>query len=460
MSEPKTRSRPAADTGELRSRLPLVLATLAIAAGLALAAWLLFSFVRPAPPRVVTLVTGTPGGAYALFAERYRSALAREGIELRLLPSSGSVENLRRLKTEPDVDLGFVQSGIASEPESTDLAVLGSMYLEPVWIFHRSPRPLTRLTELQGKRVAVGAPGSGTQLLALQLLANTGISIGDPGLLALDEAEAAEALLAGRIDAAFLVAAPQAPAVEQLLGTPGIQLLDLAHAEAYARRFPHLAPITLPAGAIDLGLPNPTSDRRLLGATASLIARADLHPAIVNLLLQAAREVHGAPGLFQRAGEYPQQLSGRDLPVHPAAKRYFEYGPPFLQRYLPFWLAVLADRLLIALLPIVALAIPLFRIAPAIYAWRKRSRIYRWYGELKFLEADIHENFSADRLDAYLEDLERIEELANRRRVPLAFSNELYTLREHIQLVRRELMQRAERAGATALTTARPGREG
>lgn len=444
------RSRPDsqadADAGEIRSRLPLMLATLAIAGGLALAAWLLFSFVRPAPPRVVTLLTGTPAGAYALFAERYRAALAREGIELRLLPSSGSVENLRRLKTEPGIDLGFVQSGIAHEPDSTDLTALGSMYLEPVWIFHRDSRPLTRLTELAGRRVAVGAPGSGTQLLALQLLANTGIAIGDPGLLALDEADAAAALATGRIDAAFLVAAPQAPAVQQLLGTPGVRLFDLAHAEAYARRFPQLAPITLPAGAIDLALPNPASDRRLLGATASLIARADLHPAIVNLLLQAARDVHGAPGLFQRAGEYPQ-LPGRDLPVHPAAKRYFEYGPPFLQRYLPFWLAVLADRLLIALLPVVALAIPLFRIAPAVYAWRKRSRIYRWYGELKFLEADIHENFAADRLDAYLEDLERIEEQANRRRVPLAFSNELYTLREHIQLVRRELLQRAARSG-------------
>jgi TRAP transporter TAXI family solute receptor len=439
-------SRLGADTGDLRSRLPLVLVTLAIAVGLVLAAWLLFHFVRPAPPRVVTLLTGAPGGAYALFAERYREALAREGIELRLLPSSGSVENLRRLKTEPGIDLGFVQSGIAHEPDSRDLAAVGSMYPEPVWIFYRERRPLTRLTELAGRRVAVGAPGSGTQLLALQLLANTGIAIGDPRLQAIDEASAAEALLAGRLDAAFLVAAPQAPAVEKLLSAPGIQLLDLAHAEAYSRRFPHLAPIALPAGAIDLAAPNPPGDRRLLGATAALIARADLHPAIVSLLLHAAREVHSAPGLFQRAGEYPQ-LPGRDLPVHPAALRYFEYGPPFLQRYLPFWLAVLADRLLIALLPVLALAIPLFRIAPAIYAWRMRSRIYRWYGELKFLEADIQQHFDAGRLEAYLEDLERIEELANRRWVPLAFSNELYTLREHIQLVRRELMQRAERPG-------------
>lgn len=438
----------------IRSRLVLALTLLAVVGALALASWLLFSFVRPAPPRAVAMLTGTPGSAYALFAERYREALAREGIELVLLPSSGSVENLRRIKTEPGIDLAFVQSGIAHEPDSRDLALLGSMVVEPVWIFHRGRRELSRLTDLRGRRVAVGAPGSGTQLLALQLLADTGIPIGDAGQRALDEHAAADALLAGQLDAAFVVAAPEAPAVRKILAAPGIRLLDLAHADAYARRFPHLAPLVLPAGAIDLGAPKPPRDTRMLGATANLIARTELHPAIVTLLLQAAREVHGGPGLFQDAGDYPV-LRGRDLPVHAAAKRYFEYGPPFLQRYLPFWLAVLVDRLLVALLPVLALAIPLSRIAPALYAWRMRARIYRWYGELKFLEADIDAHFDnpgdagsgAARLQRYLDDLERIEEQANRRRVPLAYTNELYTLREHIQLVRRTLQQRAAKAG-------------
>ena len=425
-----------------RSRALLLLTLLAMAAGLGIAFWLLFSVVRPAPPRTVTMVTGAPGGAYAYFAERYRAAFAREGIELVLRPSSGSVENLRRLKTEPEIEVGFIQSGIAYEPESEDLALVGSMYVEPVWLFHRLPEPLERLAQLAGRRVAVGSAGSGTQLLALQLLGLSGIAIDAEGLVALDGSTAAEALLAGTIDAAFVVAAPEAPAVAQLLDSPGIRLLDLAHADAYARRLPHLAPLRLPAGVLNLATLNPAGDVRLLGATASLVARADLHPAIVSLLLRAGREIHGGPGLFQQAGEYPA-LRTRDLPTHPAARRFFESGPPFLQRYLPFWLAVLVDRLLIALLPLVAILIPLMRLTPMVYAWRMRSRIYRWYGELKFLEREIHSPLDREQLANCLVRLDRIEEQANRKRVPLAFSNELYTLREHIQLVRRSLLHRA-----------------
>jgi len=426
----------------VRSRALLLLILIATLAGLGIAFWLLFSVVRPAPPRTVTMVTGASGGAYAYFAERYRAAFARQGIDLVLRPTSGSVENLRQLKTEPAVELGFIQSGIAYEPESEDLALVASMYVEPVWVFHRLPGALERLSQLAGKRVAIGSAGSGTQLLALQLLSLTGIAVDAEGLLALDGSAAAEALLAGDIDAAVVVAAPEAPVVAQLLNHPGIHLLDLAHAEAYARRLPHLAPLRLPAGTIDLTTVNPPRDVRLLGATANLVARADLHPAIVSLLLQAGREIHGEPGLFQKAGDFPA-LRTRDLPTHPAARRFFESGPPFLQRYLPFWLAVLVDRLLISLLPMIAILIPLMRITPALYAWRMRSRIYRWYGELKFLEREIHGLVDRNQLAGYLARLDRIEEQANRKRVPLAFSNELYTLREHIQLVRRSLLHRA-----------------
>ncbi len=425
-----------------QSRPILLASLLCMAAGLLFAFWLLFHFVRPAPPRSVTIVTGAEGGAYALFAGRYAELLAREGIELVQRPSSGSVENLRRLKTEPDVDLGFVQGGIAFEPESEDLMLLGSMYVEPVWILHRRGKDLERLADLAGLRVAVGSPGSGTQLLALQLLASSGLPIDAPGLQSLDGSAAADALLAGRLDAAFIVAAPEAPAIHRLLSDPAIELLDLAHAEAYARRLPHLTTLTLPAGAIDLAAVRPARDIRMLGATANLVARAELHPAIVSLLLMAARDIHGQPGLFQRTREYPQ-LRSHELPPSPTARRFHETGPPLLQRYLPFWLAVLVDRLLVSLLPVLALMIPLMRITPALYAWRMRSRIYRWYGELKFLERDIANRFDPALAEDYLARLDRIEEQANRRKIPLAYTNELYTLREHIQLVRRNLLRRA-----------------
>jgi hypothetical protein len=351
------------------------------------------------------------------------------------------VENLRRLKTEDGVDLGFIQAGIAYEPDSQDLMLLGTMYVEPVWIFHRNGAPITRLQELAGLRIAIGSPGSGTQLLALQLFAASGMPLDAAGLVPLDGHAAAEALLNGEIDAAVLVAAAEAPAVQRLLADPQIHLANLAHAEAYARRLPHLTALRLPAGALDLVNVRPAADVQLLGATATLVAHADLHPAIVSLLLMAARDIHGQPGLFQAAGEYPQ-LRGRELPPSPTARRFHDSGPPLLQRYLPFWLAVLVDRLLVSLLPVLALLIPLMRITPALYAWRMRSRIYRWYGELKFLERDIGREVDASRLDDYLARLDRIEEQANRRRIPLAFTNELYTLRVHIQLVRRNLLRR------------------
>ncbi len=422
-----------------RSRVVLALTLLAMVGGLILAFWLLFHHVRPAPPRTVTMVTGAPGGAYALYGERYRQALAREGIELVLRSSSGSIENLRVLMTEPGIELGFIQGGIANDPESRDLMLLGSMYFEPVWLFHRLDEPLTRLTQLEGRRVAVGAFGSGTQLLALQLLATTDLAVDSPGWLPVGGEDAAVALLEGRIDAAFMIAGADAPTVRKLLAGEGIRIAELDHVDAYARRIPQLTVQTLPAGAIDLAGPNPPRDLRLLGATANLVARSDLHPAIISLLMQSAREIHGTPGLLQQAGEYPN-IRTRDLPPSGVAQRFLETGPSFLQRYLPFWLAVLADRLLVSLLPLIAVMIPLMRVAPALYAWRMRSRIYRWYGELKFLEQAIHDRPDADRTEDYLAQLDRLEERANHIRIPLAYNNELYTLREHIQLVRRKLL--------------------
>lgn len=432
-----------------QSGIFVTLTVIGVLAGLVLTFWLLFSVVRPAPPRTVTMMTGTPGGGYAAFAERYRTALAREGIELVLLPSSGSVENLRGLITA-EADLAFIQSGIAYEPDSRELVSLGSMYFEPVWIFHRLKQPLTRLSQINGYSIATGEAGSGTQLLALQMLASSGVALNSPGLKMIGGNDAATALLEGEVDAAFIISGAESPVIQRLLGAPGIHIAELEHTAAYSKRIPHLETTTLPEGSIDLVNISPPRDVFLLGATADLVARADLHPAIISLLLQSARDIHGPPGLFQRAGEFPK-LTGRDLPPSAVAQRLYETGPPFLQRYLPFWLAILVDRLLIALLPLIAIMIPLMRILPAVYSWRMRSRIYRWYGEMKFLEGKIGEGTTDDEICEYLRQLDHIEDLANHRRIPLAYNSELYTLREHIQLVRERLVDlRRDRHTAAA----------
>ncbi|MCK6386787.1 MAG: TAXI family TRAP transporter solute-binding subunit [Zoogloea sp.] len=419
-------------------------ALLLIAAAFALA----WQFVRPAPPKKIVISTGAPGGAYHYFGERYREKLSQDGIEVELRPSSGAVENLRRLKTDDSVDVGFLQGGIANEPDSDDLATLGSMYLEPVWVFHRKPGArLERIDQLEGLRIAVGAPGSGAQLFALQLLAANGFATDDPHLVALGDLDAVAALKQGKVDAFFVVGAPQAPVVDALLHTPGIGLLSFAQADGYVRHFPHLVKITLPRGAIDIRGDQPPRDVQLLAATANLVVKADIHPAIVTLLLKHARDIHSPPGLLQAANSFPTPQD-HALPIHPMARRFYDSGPPLLQRYLPFWLAVLIDRLFVMLLPLFAVVIPLSKVIPAIYNWRMRARVYRWYGELKFLEAEIDQGGAGahDRaaIAAFLGRLDRIEERAARRKLPLAFSNELYTLREHIGLVRRRLRHLAE----------------
>ena len=415
-----------------------------IAAAFALA----WQFVRPAPPKKIVISTGAPGGAYHYFGERYRDKLAHDGIEVELRPSSGAVENLRRLKTDDSVDVGFLQGGIANEPDSDDLATLGSMYLEPVWVFHRkADARLDRIDQLKGRRIAIGTQGSGAQLFALQLLAANGFATDDPRLVALGGMDAVAALRRGDVEAFFVVGAPQAPVVDALLHTPDIGLLSFAQADGYVRHFPHLVKITLPRGAIDIRGDQPPRDVQLLAATANLVVKADIHPAIVTLLLKHARDIHSPPGLLQAANSFPAPQD-HALPIHPMARRFYDSGPPLLQRYLPFWLAVLIDRLFVMLLPLFAVVIPLSKVIPAIYNWRMRARVYRWYGELKFLEAEIdragQDGHSLAALDTFLGRLDRIEERAARRKLPLAFSNELYTLREHIGLVRRRLRHLAE----------------
>jgi TRAP transporter TAXI family solute receptor len=406
-------------------------------------------FIKPAPPRHVVMSTGADSGAYYAFGKKYAEILARSGITLEVRTSAGSAENLQRLlDKESDVEIALVQGGVEpprpaaadgeAAPEALPLEALGSMYYEPVWVFYRGSQDLERLHQLAGKRIAVGAEGSGIRGLALQLLAANEIALDSPLIHSLGGLKAAEALQQGRIDAAFVIAAPEAPVVQVLLRSPGIKVMNFAQAEAYTRRFPYLSKIVLPEGAVDLVRNFPPHDTTLLAATANLVVHDSLHPAIQSLLLQAAGEVHGKAGFFQRRGDFPA-VKDQSFPVADTAERHYKSGPPFLQRYLPFWAAILVDRLVVLLLPVFALLLPLLKVAPSLYSWRVRSKIFRCYGDLKFLENEIKEDYDPGRKLEYLDRLDRIEEAAYRRNIPLAYSDLLYTLREHIELVRHTL---------------------
>ena len=401
-----------------------------------------YQFVEPAPPRQMTISTGSETGAYYAYAKRYAELLEARGITLEIKTSSGSQENLQRVRSG-EVDIAFVQGGV-QEPVKANgqrpLRSLGSVSYEPLWVFYRSDHRIDRLHHLANKRIAVGEEGSGIRGLVMQLLEANEISPGSKNLIPVAGLSAAEALQRGEIDAAFIVSAPESAVVQVMLRSPGVRVMSFSQADAYTRRFPFLAKVVLPRGVVDLVRDTPPRDTVLLATTANMVVRDNLHPALASLLLQAMSDVNGKTGFFQRAGEFPS-YKDRSFDLSDDAVRYYKSGPPFLQRYLPFWLAVLVERLFVLILPVVILLLPLLRIAPSIYSWRVRSKIFRCYGDLKFLENDLRENYDASRHFEYLERLDRIEEEAYTRNIPLSFSDLLYTLREHINLVRVKLIQ-------------------
>ena len=429
----------------LRDALALGLPALLLIIG---AFWLTAQFIRPAPPNHVVLSSGGEGGAYEMYAARYKPILERNGIELRERPSAGALENLQRLN-DPDsgVDVAFVQGGLSKGEGSEELVSLGSFYLEPLWVFYRGQQTLDRLTQLKGKRIAVGPEGSGTRSLALELLQANGVRADNARLLPLGGLSAITALQQGKADVVFAVGPVHSAAVWIALYTPEVRIMNLAQADAYTRRFPYLSKVSLPRGSVDLERDIPRHDVQLVATMATLVARESTHPAVIDLLLQAASEVHGQPGLFQRPGEFPnaQQI---DFPLSKEAGRFYKSGASFLQRYLPFWAATLIDRMIVLLIPIIAVMLPLMRVLPLLYAWRVRARVYKWYGELKFLEEEIEQSPDDASRAEWLERLERLEDRVNHISTPLAYANQLYILREHIGMVRNRVTQGSQHAAA------------
>lgn len=408
------------------------------AALLVVAAFVLaYQFIRPAPPDHVIMVTGNTEGAYHAFAQRYAAYFAKQGIELELIPTAGSVENIGLLR-QGEAQVGLVQGGIEGPTQQLATPVLeslGSTYYEPLWLFRSKDVPFTDLRDLDGLRVAVGLPGSGTRALAEQLLDDNRVVTKDLWVHKGGQ-DAIDALLGGDVDAVFLVISAQSPLIEMLLRHPDFVPTDFVRASAYERRYHFLSSLILPQGAVDLAADIPARPIRLLAPAANLVVREDLHPAIKSLLLQAADESHQAGGWFEGPGKFPKP----DLLAYPLseeAERFYEHGPPFLQRFMPFWAASLVDRLKVMLLPLLVLLFPLFKVMPPIYSWRMRARIYRWYGELEQAELDLASTSSdTERVSA---ELDRIEAEVQRVNVPLSFTDKLYHLRQHIDLVRRRM---------------------
>ncbi|WP_348699503.1 TAXI family TRAP transporter solute-binding subunit [Duganella fentianensis] len=426
----------------LRDLLVAAAPTIALIVGVCLLAYWL---VDPAPPRTVRLATGQDNSAYAEFGKKYAAALAAHGVKVTLVPSAGSGENLRLLK-EGQADIAFMQSGTTNEElaEQEGLSSLGSLFVEPLWLFLRERKdqpPVTRLSQLKGMRINFGPEGAGAPRLFRQVLELNGIEKHQVRRYSLANTPATVELLAGRIDGLVFTSAPEAPLIQMLLQTPGIRLFNFHQAEAYGRKLPFLTHVMLPRGIVDLGRDLPASNYDLIAPTATLVARENLHPALVDLFVQAAAGIHGGSGWFAQQGQFPSAKYS-EIPVHAEAAKFYKSGPPLLQRYMTFWLANFFDRMWVVVVALGALILPLSKVVPPLYVWRIRSRVYRWYGQLRAVEQAVEAATPADRLQVYgaqLQRLNEIEELVNQVSIPLSFADGLYGLRSHIQFVRKRI---------------------
>jgi TRAP transporter TAXI family solute receptor len=417
--------------------------TIILVTAACVAAYLL---VDPAPPRQVRLATGQENSAYEAFGAQYAKALRQDDIRVTLQPTLGSRDNLERLR-KGEVDIAFVQSGSTSEENAGQLGLvsLGSLFTEPVWLFLRDDGKararINSLTGLRGLRINLGPEGTGVPNLFRQILAVNGVEPKELSIGALENTAATVELLAGRIDGLVFSSAPEAPLIQMLLQTPGIRLFNFSQAEAYTRRLPFLTHVTLPRGIVDLGRDIPAQDYHLIAPTATLVAREDLHPAMIDLFVKAAGEIHGGAGWFQQQGQFPSPKF-TEIPVADEAAKYYRDGPPLLQRYMRFWLANLFERLWVVVVALAALVIPLSKIVPPLYVWRVRSRVYRWYGELRAVE-QAWEGVQEPQREIVRHDLLRrldeIEEQVNHISIPLAYADGLYGLRGHINIVRQRL---------------------
>jgi len=413
--------------------LPLLLITL-------LALWAGFKFIRPAPPDTIIITGGAKGSSFANAAEKYRAILERNGVKLQILESEGSLDNLRRLRDPAfKVDVGFVQGGLVVDGDAGDLVSLGSLFYVPLVVFYRGEQPVERLSEFKGKRLAIGREGSGTHFLNVLLLRANGVDKTTSTLLDLSGADAAQALLERKIDAALLMGDAATPEImRKLVHTRGIHMMDFKQADAYSRRFRYLSKLELPMGSIDFAKNMPEHSMALIAPTVELVARPDLHPALSDLLVEAARETHGRATLLQRAGEFPAPLE-HEYPISGDAARYYKSGKGFWYRYLPFWLASLVDRTMVVLVPIVVVLIPGIKLVPALYRWRIRTRIYKRYGELMALEREMLNETTPEQRAELGKRLDEIEKRVNGSKMPLPFADQFYVLREHINFVRRRL---------------------
>jgi TRAP-type uncharacterized transport system substrate-binding protein len=397
-----------------------------------------------APHRIV-MATGPEGGTYYEVGQRYRAALARENVDVQLVPTQGSIENLAMLHDpHSGVSVALVQGGSIGAGQKSGLESLGTLFYEPMWWFRKRDIQGVGAASLLGRKVAIGSEGSGTRALMLELLKGVGIEK-QIELLPLGPRAASDKLLAGEIDVAFMMTSWESPVVRQLIADERVGLSGFPRADAFVALYPYINKVVVPRGVGNLTKDQPPNDVTLIATKASLVVRDDLHPALQYLLLGAAAEIHSGQSIFNRTGEFPA-AEAIDIPLSNEAQRFYKSGPPLLHDYFPFWMAALIGKLIILLIPILGILYPMMRFLPRLYDWLMRSKILRMYGELRLLEGEMaNAGAGGHHTGEMIARLDRLEEEANHATVPVAYASMLYSLRDHIELVREGLQKHADK---------------
>jgi TRAP transporter TAXI family solute receptor len=436
-----------------------LIVALPLIALIALTFWIAFQYVKPAPPNHLVMATGAPGGVYEKYGDRYRERLAKYGVTLELVPTRGAAENFALLR-DGRVDVAFVQGGLGVPLPEVDNAPpvvsLGALYYEPLWIFLSADRPqVDRLAELAGARMAVGPDGSGTRALALKLLSEGGAVEGGTRFLPIAGEEALTALEAHEVEVIFQVAGVEAPVVAALLRRRDLRQMSLAHAVAFAKRNAYLSVLTVPRGVVSIAEDLPSRDVTMVATTANLLAQSEVHPALMYLLLDTASEINSTQTHLAEARTFPN-ARGQDMPVAPEAARYYKSGKPFLHNYLPYWAANLVDRTLILLIPVFGVLLPAFKIAPWLYTYRLKSRIFQWYEQLTQVEIEISREGDRPLAAPYLARLDAIEAEIKSARLPSWLREQAYLLRSAIVMVRERLLETGKAPPDDTPTAAAP----
>jgi TRAP-type uncharacterized transport system substrate-binding protein len=405
----------------------------------------------PAPPSKVVMATAFKGASFEYYGRKYREIFARYHVNLELRETAGAVENVKLLQDpKSGVQIAFTTGGISDAKRAPEVLSLGTVYNQPFWIFYSSSEPFNRLSQLKGRRIAVGPVGSATRHTAEQILGRAGVNAETATLLPFAGSGADKALKEGKVDAVWIIGVPEATAVQSFLRNSNARLMSFPMAEAYTRVFPDLIRLVLPQGVVDIDQNIPPEDVQLIATTSKILIRNDLHPEIVQLLLQTMKEVHSGSDIFSRSGEFPNSID-TEYTVAPTAIDFYKNGPSFMQRHLPLWMSVHVQRAIAVLVTGIAIGFPLFRFLPQLYNWITRRRLFYWYGQLKALEASFETGNDDKHLMEKQAEVERIEEAVSHIRVPLTFSDQVYNLRSHIDIVRRKI---AARKNATARVAA------